>query len=283
MSTHNTGRIFEIRTMKSTIIKSVVEIIKPYIKETNIVIDSKGLKISAIDTVSEKSVTHLRLDANKFDDFYCKHSIVIGVDINILFKTIKNSNRKDNLIIYMEEDDETTLCLELVDILGAKRKCYKIKLLELNDEISDLTSIDFKYIINFPSAHFHQIIKDIQLLGGCVLEIRSLKKQVMFECNDGCAQFKMIVNEFEDESDDDIVFQRSLLKQSGEDTRSIKFTSNDENAVQGKFSMKHLMSFVKSSHLCDNVNIYLDNDKPLVLEYFVSDLGTLKFLLIQEH
>jgi hypothetical protein len=40
------------------------------------------------------------------------------------------------------------------------------------------------------------------------------------------------------------------------------------------------MNFIKASHLCENMNILLTNDKPLILEYYVADLGVMRFLLM---
>jgi hypothetical protein len=50
--------------------------------------------------------------------------------------------------------------------------------------------------------------------------------------------------------------------------------------VQGRYNLSYLMYFIKASHLCDNLNILLSNDKPLILEYAVADLGIMRFLLM---
>jgi len=57
-------RIFEIKTLKSVIVKNLFEVIKPYIKETNILINKDCIKISTMDT-SKVSLTYVKLDADK--------------------------------------------------------------------------------------------------------------------------------------------------------------------------------------------------------------------------
>jgi hypothetical protein len=74
--------------------------------------------------------------------------------------------------------------------------------------------------------------------------------------------------------------QKVLLQQNGEDVRTVKFHKNSEHIVQGKFKLSYLMNFIKASHLCESMNILLTNDQPLVLEYFVADLGVLRLLLM---
>jgi hypothetical protein len=135
----------------------------------------------------------------------------------------------------------------------------------------------FDYVINIPSVQFQQIIKDIQLLEGKVVEIKSIGKQLIFNCNDGLAEFKTAISEIDENLNKD---QKTLLQQYGEDIRSVKFEKTNDKIVQGKFKLSFLMNFIKASHLCENMNILLTNDKPLVLEYFVADLGILRFLMM---
>jgi hypothetical protein len=114
-------------------------------------------------------------------------------------------------------------------------------------------------------------------LEGKVVEIKSIGKQLIFSCEDGLAEFKTAISEIDDKLNKD---QKALLQQNGEDIRSIKFEKTNDKIVQGKFKLSHLMNFIKASHLCENMNILLTNDKPLILEYFVADLGILRFLLM---
>jgi hypothetical protein len=143
--------------------------------------------------------------------------------------------------------------------------------------VINISEMEFDYVINMPSSQFQQIVKDIQLLEGKVIEIKSVGKQLIFECNDGLAEFKTAICEIDDKLNKD---QKALLQQNGEDIKSIKFEKTHDKIVQGKFKLSHLMNFIKASHLCENMNILLTNDKPLILEYFVADLGILRFLLM---
>jgi proliferating cell nuclear antigen len=267
-------RIFEIKTLKSVILKSVFEIIKPYIKETNILINKDGLKISTLDT-SKVSLTYVKLDAKKFEAYMCEKPMIVGIDTTTLFKAIKSANRRETITFYMEKGDEDKLGIELADPFMGKVKDYKIPLLALEEKIINISEMSFDYVINMPSVQFQQIIKDIQLLEGKVVEIKSIGKQLIFSCQDGLAEFKTAISEIDDSLNKD---QKALLQQNGEDIRSVKFEKTNNKIVQGKFKLSYLMNFIKASHLCENMNILLTNDKPLILEYFVADLGIMRFL-----
>ena len=268
-------RIFELKTLKSIILKSLFETIKPYIKETNIVINKDGLKISTLDT-SKISLTYIKLDAKKFESYYCEKPVVVGIDTNTLFKTIKSANRRETITLYMDRNDEDKLGVELADPFMGKVKDYKIPMLALDDKVINISEMSFDYVINIPSIQFQQIIKDIQLLEGKVVEIKSVGKQLIFHCTDGLAEFKTAISEIDENLNKD---QKTLLQQNGEDIRSIKFEKTNDKIVQGRFKLNHLINFIKASHLCENMNILLTNDKPLILEYFVADLGIMRFLL----
>ena len=270
------GKMFVIKTLKAVILKQLIEVIKPYIKETNIMITRDFIKISTKD-IGNNSITYIKLDANKFESYYCKEPVIIGIDTSTFFKTIKSTNRRETITLSMDSNSTDKLKIELTDLFQGKNKGVEIPLLALEEKMIDLKPMDFSFIISMPTMQFQQIIKDIHLLDGKIVEIKSINKQLIFSCTDGIADYKNAITEIEDSVNKD---QKELLKQNGEDIRSVKFTKSDSNIVQGHFKLSFLMNFIKASHLCESMNILLTNDKPLVLEYFVADLGILRLLLM---
>jgi proliferating cell nuclear antigen len=51
---------------------------------------------------------------------------------------------------------------------------------------------------------------------------------------------------------------------------------NSTKIVQGLFSLKNLGYFTKCTNLCNQIELYLENDLPLVVKYDVPDLGYIK-------
>lgn len=273
MDEENKNRLFSIKTLKAVPIKALLEVIKPYINETNIMITPEYIKICSLD-LSGDAITYVKLDANKFESYYCREPIIIGINTCILFKAIKSANRRDTITFFMDADDTDKFGIELSDLFQGKVKSYKIPLLTLEEKMPHIQNMEFSAVINMPSSQFQQIIKDIHLLEGKIVEIKSIGRQLIFSCNDGNANFKTTISEIDDNTD-----HKTLLQQNGEDTRSVKFSKNSDHIVQGKYQMTYLMNFIKASHLCDSMNILLTNDQPLVLEYFIADLGILRLLL----
>lgn len=257
--------------------KQLLEVIKPYIKETNILITPDYIKISTVD-ISNTSITYVKLNSEKFESYYCKDPITIGVDTTILFKTIKSANRRDTITLSIDKNEPDKLRIELADIFQGKIKGFDLPLLALDTRMVQLQEMEFDYVINMPSVQFQQIIKDIHLLEGKIVEIKSVGKQLIFKCNDGLAEFKTAISELDDYSINKD--QKKVLQQNGEDLRSVKFTKNSTKIVQGRFKISYLLNFIKASHLSETMNILLTNDKPLILEYHVADLGILRLLLM---
>ena len=54
---------------------------------------------------------------------------------------------------------------------------------------------------------------------------------------------------------------------------------NSSKIIQGEFSLKNLGYFIKCTNLCSQIEVYLENDLPLVVKYDVASLGNIKLCL----
>jgi hypothetical protein len=54
---------------------------------------------------------------------------------------------------------------------------------------------------------------------------------------------------------------------------------DSSKVVQGEFSLKNLGYFIKCTNLCSQIEIYLENDLPLVVKYYVASLGMIQLCL----
>ena len=61
---------------------------------------------------------------------------------------------------------------------------------------------------------------------------------------------------------------------------SMEFIKQDsKKIIQGNFSLKNLGYFIKCTNLCSQIEMYLENDLPLVVKYSVASLGDIKLCL----
>ena len=54
---------------------------------------------------------------------------------------------------------------------------------------------------------------------------------------------------------------------------------NSNKVIQGVFSLKNLGYFIKCTNLCGQIEMFLENDLPLVVKYSVASLGEIKLCL----
>ena len=269
MSSHDHSKnILYIQTVQIAPFRTLMAALKDILLETNITFTPEGIKIINMDK-SHTILAHLNLDAKQFESFECKmDKIIIGVNMLHLFKLINTIDNDDTLTIYIEETDYTD---GVVQYLGLKfengdikqQKYQKLRLIEPEHEELEVPHVTFSSVLNLPSTDFQKIIRDLSCISDKI-EIRSVVgkdgAELIFKCRGGFAEAEV----WRAESDGSMQY---LKKQ---ETNKI---------IQGEFSLKNLGYFIKCTNLCSQIELYLENDLPLVVKYNVASLGEIKLCL----
>ena len=111
-----------------------------------------------------------------------------------------------------------------------------------------------------PSSDFQKIVRDL----GCIsekLEIKSVGTELIFLCNGQ--------------------FAKAEIRRSECNNGNMQFVKKKDNnhIIQGEFSSKNLNYFIKCTNLCNQIELYLENDLPLIIKYSVASLGEIKLCL----
>lgn len=263
-----TNNILTIQTVQISAFRTLMTALKDILLETNITFTKEGIKIINMDK-SHTVLAHLALYADRFESYECKHDkIIIGVNMLHLFKLINTIDNDDTLTIYIEESDYTD---GVVQYLGLKfengqikqQKIQKLRLIEPELEELAIPDVTFSSVLNMPSADFQKIIRDLSCISDKI-EIRSIATnegaELIFKCSGGFAQAEII---------------------RAETDGSMEYIQKQETSkiIQGEFSLKNLSYFIKCTNLCNQIEMYLDNDLPLVVKYNVASLGEIKLCL----
>ena len=252
--------ILELKTVQSSAIRVLIEALKEILTDVNIIFDSTGMKIMAMDS-AHTVLVYLKLEHDKFEYYFCKDKYVVGVSMINFFKLIKTMTNNDTLTLYIDEDDSDKLGIKIEN--GDKNSItnYKLNLMDLNEDTFDIPPTTFNFVITMPSVDFQKICRDMNSLAD-VIEIQSVGQQLRFSCKGDFAEQETIIGE----ATDGMVF--------------IKTTDNcNDEIVQGLFMLKNLVMFTKCTNLSSTVDIYLKNNYPLVICYNVGSLGILKLCL----
>jgi proliferating cell nuclear antigen len=255
------NNVLTIKTIQIAPFRTLMTALKDILLETNITFRPDGIRIINMDK-SHTILAHLFLEAQNFQFYECKkEQIIIGVNMLHLFKLINSIDNNDTLTIYIENNDYidgfvSHLALKFEN--GEIKQCKNQKLRLIEPEMEELEYPDVKFssIINLPSSDFQKIIRDLSNISD-KLEIKSVGNELIFKC---VGQFAS-VEIHRAESDGSMGF---LLKQ------------DSSKVIQGEFSLKNLSYFIKCTNLCQQIELYLENDLPLVVKYDVASLGSIR-------
>jgi len=255
------GNILTIKTVQIAPFRTLMTALKDILLETNITFQPDGIRIINMDK-SHTILAHLFLAAPNFEFYECKKDkIIIGVNMFHLFKLINSIDNDDTLTIYIENADYTEgivshLALKFENGEIKQCKTQKLRLIEPDPEELEYPDVKFSSIINLPSADFQKIIRDMSCISDKI-EIKSVGNELIFKCSGQFASAEI----HRAESDGSMEF---ALK------------PDSSKVIQGEFSLKNLGYFIKCTNLCSQIEVYLENDLPLVVKYNVASLGEIK-------
>ena len=262
------NNVLTIQTVQIAPFRTLMTALKDILLETNITFNKKGIKIINMDK-SHTILVHLFLNALNFENYECnEEKIIIGVNMFHLFKLINTIDNDDTLTIYIDKNDYAD---GVVQYLGLKfengdikqQKIQKLRLIEPDMDELDVPNVVFSSILNIPSSDFQKIIRDLSCISDKI-EIKSIASnegaELIFKCVGGFAHAEI---------------------RRAESDGSMEFIQKQETnkIIQGEFSLKNLSYFIKCTNLCNQIEIYLENDLPLVVKYDVASLGVIKLCL----
>ncbi len=254
----NSQYSLEVRTVQSSSFKILIEALKELLTDTCIEFDNTGMKIITMDN-SKVVLVHLKLEASKFEYFYCENKINIGVNMLNLYKLIRSVNSNDILTLFVDSNDINSLGIKIENGEKNTRTIYKLSLLDLDMPKISIDPVDFNSVITLPSIDFQKICRDMNNIADFV-EIKNIGSQLILSCKgDFCSQETII-------SDTD----------NGNTVQNI---NGSNEILQGVFKLNFLVLFTKCTNLSSTVEIFLKNDYPLVIRYSVASLGSVKIAL----
>lgn len=253
-----------IKTVQISSFKANFSALKDILIDTNMIFDAEGIKIIDMDK-SMTILVNMHLQHDRFEKYECiPEKIVIGVNIEHLFKLISTVDTDDMLTICILNEDYCNGDVEKLTFMyensALKRhKTMPFKVIDANAENMEYPDVAFSSIVRFKSAEFQKNIRDAKTIMADTLEIKTIGDELVFYCD---GQF--IGYDLHYSNNSELI---QFIKQTN---RSV--------VVQGTYSVKHLGYFIKCTPLCEDVEISMQNDVPLVVKY-TSSLGYIKMCL----
>lgn len=256
-----------IRTVQAPAFRILIEALKEILTDVNIDFTANdeetgkagGMRIMAMNN-AKSVLIHLRLDSHNFDDYVItEEKITIGVNMLNFYKLIKTMSNNDTLSLYIDDDNINKLCIRIENGEKNSVSTFKLNLLDLEDDAIVIPAAQFESMLTMPSTDFHKICRDMWNIAEYI-EIKSVAKKLIFSCKGDFAQQEIVLGETEE----------GMSMENQEESHKI---------VQGVYELKNLVLFTKCTNLCNNIEMFMKNDYPLVIKYTVASLGHIHMCL----
>lgn len=238
-----------VKTIQSSVIKSCFDVLKEIVFEATIHIDKTGLKIVSMDS-SKTSLVHLKLESDQFEEFHCVNPTPIGVSVMLLHRLIKSATSSDTITFAIKKGVTHELTVAIESTTSSNSSVYTIKLLDLPVQSIEIPEFDYEHVMTVQSATFQKIIREMSNLGQTVT-LKSNGKRITLHC------------------DGDFASQETHLGEP----------CDDPDTFSATYTLKYLNLFAKSASVSLNVMLFIDNERPLILDFNVGTLGKIRFLL----
>lgn len=248
-----------LRSVQAGAFKTLVEVLKDIIHDTNIVFDEKGGRIMCFDG-SKSAFVHVKLRADSFEEYHCPAKVRCGVNMAAMYKLIRACGSKDTIVLYNRRDATNELGIRISNADKNSRTEFRLKLLDIDDSEYQIPSVEFDYVMTIPSAFLQRLVRDMANLSPTIC-IVTQGDVLTLSC------------------DGDFASQETVIGDSGE---GMSISRKSDVVVRGEYALKYLTMFCRASGLCNTVELFLKNDFPMTLKYNVYGIGEIWFLLAQK-
>jgi len=252
--------ILFFKLIKPEAFKTHFKALKDKFADTNIVFTTRGMHILKS---YEKMTIELDIPANEFHEYKCDTRILIGVNLEIFIKML-STNAGEILSISIKRSDYINGIIQKINIKSEdeKKKVVRTETMQIIDAQDDpidqykYKDVEYHSIINLPMKIFSNVISRINEIHKIeTIDIQTIDNKIIFKGRGSATTYETILTENE----------------------NIKFNKTDDKVIQGDFSVKKMLFFVKCASISETVQLYLDNNLPLMVEY--KSLGTLRLSL----
>jgi proliferating cell nuclear antigen len=244
-----------LKSIQGNAIRTLFEVLKEIVHDVSLRVDPMGVKLLTLDG-ARCALVYMRLRADAFEEFRCEgQGFTLGVNMASMFKLVKTSGSHDTITMYMDDLTSNELGIKIQNAEKNSVTDFKLKLLDVDDEIISLPDVEFDNVITMPSAFFQRLCRDMLNLGDTMV-IRSAGNQLVLGCNGDFARQETVI---------------------GEADAGMTMTAKTDKTIEGRFSLKYLSLFCKATNLSNTIELFLKESYPLILKYNVASLGELRF------
>lgn len=243
-----------LKSIQGNAIRMLFEVLKEIVHDVCLRIDPTGVKLLTMDG-ARCALVYMRLRADAFEEYRCEGSHTLGLNMSSVYKLVKTSGAHDSITLYMDAGSTNELGIKIQNAEKNSVTDFKLKLLDVDEEIITVPDVEFDSVITMPSAFFQRLCRDMLNISDTMI-IRSAGSQLVLGCNGDFARQETVI---------------------GEADACMNVSSRSDKTIEGRFSLKYLSLFCKASGLSSTIELFLKEAYPLILKYNIASLGELRF------
>jgi len=254
----NRVNLFKAKTPEGFTIKMLAELLQNNIKTACFEISETGIKLRMINS-HRIILIDLELSADNFTiyKFRSDKKITIGINLNHFHKMLKSIKKKDNIILFIRNDNPTELGIKVIPKENNRKTISYIKIQNVQNISIELPNEYNKPII-VPSIDFQKTCKDMNSIGG-IINVVSNGYYVKFLCNTGnVLKREVIFGEIGDDDDSD-------------------YEAEEQEQYSQKFDTEQFCRIVKIAGFSSVMHVFPKGSNPIL---FRSNVGTLGHISI---
>jgi proliferating cell nuclear antigen len=253
-----------MRTEQGVNIRQAFESQKELVTDVNLCFNKSGMKMMTMDNSRVVFVTMV-LKAENIETYEYNSKfpeITAGVTMATMFKLLRNVGTNDWLTLMIDEEDQANPSVMNVSFENQSQCCgskLTIKLLHIENYEYTIPEKEFPAIVQMPTTTFQRIVRDAQQVADSVT-ITLGEKSIRFKYEGDIADGESVV---------------------WESMGGLTMNKNKQHfdPVSARFSLKYLHIFTKSTNMCNDVELMLTDEYPLVVKYQIGSLGYIKYCL----
>jgi len=256
MSTPETNYIFRAKTKEAFVIKILSELLNHTIKFAPFRIDTDGIHLSQAD-LNNQQLINFSLYKENFQSYKCNTpQLNFMVNSGHLYRMLKAIKKKDNITLFIKEDDNTRLgiCVETTDENNKTNTFIRIS---YNQPEVYRDPIGYENPTITSSKEF-QKMKNLHNISKTMVVTSPRPGFIKFFCDGG------------------EVFSREVTL--GTDEKSDDDPSEEFEEYRQVFTTAHITQLTKCAGLTGvsgNVQIFVQHDLPLKIKMKAGNLGDL--------
>lgn len=250
--------MFQARLEQGVILKKIVEAIKELVTSVNIDVNGSGISIQAMDS-SHVALVSLSLKEDGFQQFRADRAMTLGLNIANLAKIMKCAGN-DDIITMKAEEDPSSITFIFESNKNDKISEFSLNLMTLDSEQLGIPETEYSSIVTMSAAEFTRICREMSQISETV-QIETSKDAIKFQVTGEIGGGTITIKANDSEKKE----EQTILEV--------------DEPVTLSFALRYLNLFNKASNLSSQVVLSMSNDTPLVVEYRIDKLGSLKFYL----